>query len=220
MPAYSFSALKSFQTCPKKHWHTKIQKDFPEAEGEALLEGKRIHKAIEKRVMHGRSLPPDLRHLDALCQKFMDAPGEKQAEVKLAINRDYQPVAFFASDVFFRAVLDLAITNAGNAVLVDWKTGNRIDDDFTQLKIGAAMLMQSMPEIETAKLAFIYTAAGQVLPSSFERKDIPSAWNDILPLVNEMERAATTSDYPAVKGGLCKKYCPVSTCIHNGASSR
>lgn len=220
MPAYSFSALKSFQTCPKKHWHTKIQKDFPETGGEALLEGKRIHKALEKRVMYGQNLPPDLRHLDALCQKFMDAPGEKQAEVKLAINHDYQPVAFFAKDVFFRAVLDLAITNGGSAVLVDWKTGNRIDDDFTQLRIGAAMLMQSMPEITSAKLAFIYTSAGQVLPDSFEREDIPAAWNAVLPTVEAMEQAAATSDYPAIQGGLCKRYCPVHTCIHNGASSR
>lgn len=219
MPAYSFSAIKSFQSCPKKHWHTRIQKDFPEQEGEALLDGKRIHKALELRVMQGRSLPPDLRHLDELCQKFMQAPGAKQAEVRLAINRNYEPVAFFAKDVFFRAVLDLVITNDEKAVLVDWKTGNRIVDDFTQLRIGAAMLMQSMPEVDSTKLAFIYTGAGQVLQDEFTRPEIASAWNDVLPEIEAMEVAAKTSDYPAKQSGLCRKYCPVTPCIHNGANS-
>lgn len=219
MAAYSFSALKSFEICPKKHWHTRIKKDWPEVEGEALLEGKRVHKALEKRVMWGQQLPPDLRHLDDTCQKFMDAPGEKQAEVRLAIDRDFNPVAFFAENVFFRAVLDLVITNRKTAILVDWKTGSRIDDDFTQLNIGAAMLMQSMPELTTAKLAFIYTSAGKVIPSTFARADIPGAWNAVIPAVEAMERADRESEYPATPNGLCRRYCPVRSCIHNGAQT-
>jgi CRISPR/Cas system-associated exonuclease Cas4 (RecB family) len=216
MPAYSFSAIKSFQTCPKKHWHTRIRKDVLEEEGEALLEGKRIHKAIERRVMNNILLPPDLRHMDGICQRFMDAPGTKQAEVKLAVNRDFQPVAFFDKTVFFRAVIDLVITNKTNAVVVDWKTGNRIDDDFTQLKIGTAMLMQSMPEIESAVLAFIYTAAGQILPSSLDRSELSTVWADVIPLIERMERSEKTTDYPATPNGLCRRYCPVSSCPHHG----
>lgn len=217
--AYSFSALKSFETCPKKHWHTRIKKDVPEVEGEALLDGKRIHKALENRVMWGRQLPPDLRHLDDVCQKLMDAPGEKQAEVRLAVNRNYSPVAFFADDVYFRAVLDLTIVNGKNAVMIDWKTGSRIDDNFTQLNLGAAMLMQHMPELQTARLAFVFTAAGKVVPSEFSRADIPAAWNAVLPTVERMEAAASVSEYPATPNGLCKRHCPVRACVHNGAAA-
>ena len=48
--AWSYSRLKNFESCPKRHWHLDIQKDIKEEEGEALLWGNVVHKALADRV--------------------------------------------------------------------------------------------------------------------------------------------------------------------------
>ena len=37
--AWSYSRLKNFEVCPKRHFHVDIAKDFREEEGESLVWG-------------------------------------------------------------------------------------------------------------------------------------------------------------------------------------
>jgi spore coat polysaccharide biosynthesis protein SpsF (cytidylyltransferase family) len=45
--AWSYSKLKNYEVCPKRHWHVDVKKDFKEAESEALKQGNLVHKLFE-----------------------------------------------------------------------------------------------------------------------------------------------------------------------------
>ena len=213
---WSYSNLNSFEQCPKRHWHLKVQKDYKEEEGEHLVYGKQVHKALEDRVSKNTPLPLHLRHLDDICASICNRGAEVSTEVRLALNRDFRPVAFFAPDVWVRAVLDLVLINGSNAVAIDWKTGAKVNDDFTQLELAAAILMHTMEELENVSLGFVFTQVGTTLRSSIARADLTNVWNSILPRVRRMESSFHGSDFPARPCGLCRKYCPVTACPHNG----
>jgi dipeptidyl aminopeptidase/acylaminoacyl peptidase len=53
IPAWSFSSLKTFSTCPKKFYHIRVAKDIKEPEGEQAMYGKIVHEAAERYVRDG-----------------------------------------------------------------------------------------------------------------------------------------------------------------------
>jgi len=221
---WSFSNLKAYEQCPKRYWHLKVQKDYREAESEVLLHGKAVHRALELRLSKREPLPLHLRHLEDLCSSIadMDSGGRSSdasvtTEVRLAINREFKPVAFFANDVWCRAVLDAVVTKGGaKALVIDWKTGARVDEDFTQLEVASAILLHTMEELDEATFRYIYTQVGASVGGTISREGLTGVWATVLPRVTRMERAFERSDFPARPCGLCRKYCPVTSCPHNG----
>ena len=51
--SWSWSKLKNFRTCPKRHYHVDIAKDFKEDDSEDLLWGNEVHEALAKRIGKG-----------------------------------------------------------------------------------------------------------------------------------------------------------------------
>ena len=49
MASWSFSRLKSFETCPKQFYHVTVLKEHPVVETDAMLYGTAMHKAAEDR---------------------------------------------------------------------------------------------------------------------------------------------------------------------------
>lgn len=211
--AWSYSALGRYESCPKQYYHINLIKDVKDEYGdsEAGAEGNAIHAALFRRVTKGDSLPLPLRHLEPMAAKFANAPGEKHGELKLALNRDFEPTDFFASDVYLRAIIDLAIVRGSRAIVVDWKTG-KIKDDFTQLSMSAAVLAQYMPELETFDLAFVWLKHKNISRQSYTKHDLKRVWADLIPRAQRVELALKTTDFPAKKSGLCKGYCRVTKC--------
>lgn len=216
--ATSFSALNNYETCPKKFWHLRIQRDVKEAEGEALRYGKKVHKALEDFVGKGREIPAEFKHLQPYVQKYRDHTGAKHVELEMAITEDYQPTGWFDKDVWIRAKLDLVILGNRHALLVDYKTGKMKDDGFTQLKMAAAMLMLHYKNLEHITMAYLWTQHDGVVTSHvFHRSDFVETWNELMPRLNAYEEAHVRDNFPARPSGLCKNYCPVTQCPHNGA---
>ena len=211
--AWSYSALGRYESCPKQYYHINLIKDVKDEYGdsEAGAEGNAIHAALFKRVTKGDSLPLPLRHLEPMARKFADAPGEKHGELKLALNREFQPTGFFDPDVYLRAIIDLAIVRGTHAAVFDYKTG-KIKDDFTQLAMSAAVLSQYMPEIETFDIAFVWLKHKNISKQSYTKHDFKNIWADLLPRAQKLELAVKTTDFPAKKSGLCKGFCPVKSC--------
>lgn len=208
---WSYSALTTYELCPKKYYHLYIAKDVKDEETEAMADGKSIHEAFKKRVIDGVSFPLPMRNFEALGAKLAGAKGEKHGEMKIAINRNFEPVTYFASDVWCRAIVDLLVVNGASAVIVDYKTGKR-RDEWTQLKMSAGVLSRWMPEIESFSLTFIWTRDMQMTsPIVLEKKAFKGVWADLLPRVHNMEEARKTTTFPAKPNYLCR-YCPVRAC--------
>lgn len=220
--AFSFSALTMYEQCPKKYFHIYVAKDAKDEDSSWAQDGKDIHEAMKARVMKGTPLPLPMRHMEVIAKRFADIPGEKHAEMKLAINRKFEPVDYFAPDVYVRVVIDLAIIQPLNAtekkaLVIDWKTGKVKPDEITQNALNCAVLSRWMPEVGLFKPLYVWLAAKTITPnppktftlSMFQNK----VWNDILPRANAIEEARKTTDFPAKESKLCA-YCPVRQCPH------
>lgn len=217
--SWSYSALTTYELCPKKYFHLYVaEKGTPErvadADSSFSADGKIIHDAFRQRVTKGVPFPLPMRNFEKMAAKFADAPGEKHAEMKLAINRQYEPVGYFDKDVFLRVVIDLAIVQAKTkiAIVIDWKTG-KVKDDPTQNALNAAVLSRWMPEIEMFKTLFVWVNSNQITPHSYTAHSLMAVWTAILPRVAKIEEARKTTTFPAKKNGLCG-WCPVKQCPH------
>lgn len=212
--AWSYSALTRYENCPKQYYHIAVAKDVKDEYGDsdAGSEGTAIHLAMYNRVIKGTPLPLHFRHFEPYAAKFADAPGEKHGELKLALNRAFEPTDFFANDVYLRVVIDLLNVRGKHALLVDWKTG-KPRPDFTQLAMSAGVVSQLMPEVEEFTTAFVYLKHKNISREVYRREDFKGIWADLIRRAGRIEEARKTTDFPAKESGLCS-YCPVKQCPH------
>jgi hypothetical protein len=212
--AWSYSALTGFETCPKQHYHLRVAKDIREAPGPALLEGNRVHEALEKRLALGRRLPGNLQQHEKLCSRLESTSGKLSTEVKLALNRDLEPTEFFAPDVWVRGVFDVIVTKGTRAKVFDYKTGKRRPDS-DQLMLFAGITFAAYKEVERVDTAFLWLLSREVDKDTYTRsEDEHIIWREFEPRVKEMETAYKEKHFPARPSGLCKGWCPVRTCEH------
>jgi hypothetical protein len=209
---WSYSVLSMFEQCRKKFYHLKVAKDARDSDSSFAGEGKEIHDAMFKRVIHGTPLPLPIRHYDKWAKRFAEAEGEKHGEMKLCLNTAFEPVDWFAKDAWVRAIVDLLIVRDKKVILVDWKTG-KVRLDWTQLEMTAAIVSRLMPEIEEFTLAFVWLRESKINTKTMTKGEMRGVWSELLPRVKAIEVAKKTTDFPANESGLCR-YCPVSQCPH------
>lgn len=213
--SWSYSRLNNFEQCPKKFWHLSVQKDFKETESEDMKYGKKLHKALEMRIGHGRKLPSEFSYLEPIAAKFADAAGTKLVEQQMAINDSFEPVEWFAKNAWCRSIVDLAIISPPRAVIVDWKTGKQ-SNDFTQQRLAAAMFFLFHPEVNDIDLMYYWIKDRQHSVQSLSRNDAKHVWRPLVDRVRHYTRAHMETRFPPRPSGLCKKHCPVKDCPHYG----
>jgi len=210
--AWSYSSLDQFESCNKKYYHLRVLKDFKAEPSDAMVEGREIHDALYKHVCKGVPLPVPLRPYETMAKKFIDFKGDKHGEMKLALNNKFQPVTFFAKDVWVRAVLDLVLVKGNTAYIIDWKTG-KLKEGFDQLRLAAAVLSRYMPEVDKFKIAYVWLKDRKITASEVYKKEMKAVWMEYLPRIKNIERAMKTTTFPANSTPLCG-WCPINTCPH------
>lgn len=213
--AWSYSALKNYETCAKRYYHYNVRKDIVEPESQELAEGNRLHDVFAKRLDKATPLPLGFARYEPMLARLANAPGEIMVEQKLAISSTFQPTAYFARDTWFRTVVDAAKVNDGVAVVPDWKTGKPKPDD-TQLALMAGTVFIHLPQVQRVKAALVFVNYNEVIPAEYAREDQGEIWNMIIPRVRALEQAVVTQEYPPKPGGLCKRYCAVVSCPYHG----
>ena len=215
--AWSYSRLKSWETCPKRFYHYDVAKDVKE--DHAPTEGLDAHKAYEARIKDGKKLPLHLTHHEPVLAKLDALPGEHYAEQKLALTAEFQPTGFFASNTWFRTVLDFAAIFKTTAAVVDYKTG-KVQSDLTQLKLMSATIMHYSPEVERVQARLLFLNHAHAERAEFSRADIPGIWAEILPRVKDLQLGQAENRYPPKPSGLCVRHCSVTSCPFYGRGSR
>ena len=211
--AWSYSALTSFETCPRKHYETRIAKSFIEAESEEMRWGNLVHKKLEERVRDGKPLPGNMVQYEPLAKKLADAPGIKYVELPITFNADLEATELFAKDAWLRAKVDLAIKRGNTLKMIDYKTGKRkLDGD--QLKLFAACGFAAFPSIEVIQTSYYWLPTKQVDNETFTKKDESIIWQEFEPRVSRMEEAFDNGYFPEKPSGLCRGWCPVKSCQH------
>jgi len=220
MRAWSHSALKSFETCPKKYYLESVVKKYQEPPGEAMVWGSTVHKAFEDFFKRGKAFPVGMKHFGELAASIKKrAEGhEVLVEARLALDKDMSPVGFFDKGVWVRAVVDYGILPPKAAMIFDWKTGKKKEGD-DQLALMAGVMFAQDPEIESVIATFVWLQepkGKQLTHVKYTRPDVTALWDRFLRREAEFQKAFAIEEFPPRPNGLCRRWCPVVSCPHHG----
>lgn len=219
--AWSFSALKTFQSCPKKYYHLKVVKDVKDPPSEIMLYGIDAHKAAEMYIAEDADLPGKYEFMRSQLDTLKNLEGDKYCEYKFGLTRDMQPCDFFAKDVWLRGAIDLLIVNEekGTARMIDYKFGKSKNADMSQLQLMSLAVFKIFPSVKKVKAGLLFCAEDKMIPTQYSVDDAPNMWMQWLPEVARLEAAYEHDVWNASPSGLCKAWCPVLSCPHNGRAS-
>jgi hypothetical protein len=212
---WSYSRLKNYETCPKRHYEIDIAKRAKEEESETLVYGNMLHKAIADRLSKQTPLGTPFAFMEDWAKKVENGPGQLLVEQKLAITQAMGPTGYFDRDVWFRGVADVLRVAGPVALVLDWKTG-KVVEDSVQLALTAQCIFSHYPEVMRVRCEFIWLKEDATSRADFSREDMTGLWTGLLPRVEHMVVAHNTTTYPAKPSGLCKRFCPVDSCPHHG----
>lgn len=124
--AHSYTAIKQYETCPKRYYHQRITKEVKDQPGAATVYGERVHKQLEDALKGTAPLPPETAALQPLCdtlRTYAEAEGATLAiEQEYTLTKNLEPTSWFAPDAWLRFKLDaLVLRPNGRALIVDWK---------------------------------------------------------------------------------------------------
>lgn len=218
--AWSYSSLKLFEQCPRKYQAERITKEVPFTQGEAALYGEQLHKAAEEYIRDGKPIDPRFSFIQSYLDKLNAIEGTKFCELKLGVKRvEGRLVAcdFFDPDVWFRGIADLVIINGDKAYVVDYKSGKSAKyADIRQLALMAAALFLKYPEIKKIKTSLLFVVSKEFIKEDFQKEYGLSVFAELSGLLRAREEAYANDVWNPKPNGLCKRFCGVTTCPHNG----
>ena len=207
---WSYSKLRNYETCPKRHYEVDLQKNYTD-ESDQLVWGNRVHGALAEACSTTTKLDTEFESYEPWVQRVRTGSGELFVEQKYAITNQFEKTSWFAPNVWFRGIGDVVRVAPPVALTLDWKTG-KILHDGVQLMLMAQCIFSYYPEITKVRAEFVWLAHDCSTPEVYTRRDIAQAWGPVLDRVKAMEQATVKQDYPPKPSYLCKKYCPVVSC--------
>jgi PD-(D/E)XK nuclease superfamily len=217
---WSFSRLKNYETCPRRHNEVDNLKNFVEEAkpGGPLHWGNAVHKALANALKGASPLPKEMEAYQKWVDAVLAGPGKLFVEEKYALTRTFEPTPYWAPNVWYRGVGDVVRINGDLGLVVDWKTG-KILEDSVQLFLMAQCIFSHFPTVEYVRSEYIWLKENCTTEEQFSRKSVAGNWLVILDRVRTLEQAAIDKNYPPKPGRLCKRYCPVTTCQYHGRGS-
>lgn len=214
-PAWTYSQLDSFESCPKKFYHTKVARDIVEPPTVHTVWGNKVHTAFEDFINDGTLLPEGMTQWQPLANKIAALPGEKLAEYRYAIDRNFNPSPW--KQAWTRGIADLVVKHGDKAAIMDYKTGKRKPTE--QLDLYAAYIFHTHPEINVVSTGFVWLKERKIDwnvsktdRKPFTREEVPIIWQNLLPRARRLEMAYEKDKWPAKTSGLCRGWCPVKHC--------
>lgn len=214
MTAWSYSAIKTFDQCPKKYFHLKVVKDVKDEPGEAADYGTAVHEAAELFITNGTPIPEKFAFMRPIVEPLARKQGTKYAEIKIGVTEELQPCGFFDKDVWYRGIADLLIVNGSKAWLVDYKTGkNAKYADMKQLDLLAGAVFIHFPKVETINSALLYVVSQEMPRKTHQRENLATYMSVFDPQLESLSDAMNNGVWNAKSSALCG-WCPVQTCEH------
>lgn len=206
IPAWSFSSLTKFETCPRQYHIVRVLKRVIEPPTVHTEWGKEVHSALEYRVKDGTPLPEKMQGYEKIAMYFDGKPAF--TELQLSITRNMQPTGWFDSDCWYRGIIDVGIDYGTRAFLGDYKTG-KVKKDFDQMNLFAATYMTIHPQVEVSRAAYIWLGHDTLTRKEIKREEVPVIWQDFMSRSRRLEVAYEKDKWPPKPSGLCRGWCPV-----------
>lgn len=218
----SFSRLSTFEQCPAQFDYLYVSKRVQSISSEAADYGDRVHKTLEaygrckteeeRAVMRATESLEEKQTLGTwgdLVDMVLSKPGEKYFEHQMAVNRQLQPVDWFAKDVWIRSIADVLVVNGDTAYCIDYKTG-KVKDNPTQLQLFAAMVMWLFPEVNKVKTSFVWLRFNETTNAVYERRFLDALWRALEPRFTKVQEVIELGVFDTKPSGLCP-WCPAKT---------
>jgi len=201
---WTYSHLDAFETCPRKFYHLRVLRDVVEPPSEHIKWGNTVHKAFENYISFGTPLPDEMKNFGGIANSIKALPGAKKCELKLAIDRAFQPVSWW--DAWSRGISDLVIEQPNKVLMLDYKTGKRKPSE--QLQLYALYAFAHYPQAKEVETAFVWLKDRRIDKEKFKREDVPELWKPLLIRAKRLENAYDSDKWPASPSGLCRGWCP------------
>lgn len=217
MVKWSFSGLKQFVNCPRQYHEVKILQNYPVEESEQMLYGSAVHKALEDYVRDGTPLAKNYKHLQSTMDGLIDIPGERYAELKMALKEDKTPCGFDDPEYWARGIVDLLIMDGTKAYIIDYKTGKPRNADTKQLKLMALMTFAHFSEITDINAALLFLSIDKpavIIDEQYQRESSQGLWDAFNPSLLRMQVAYNSQVWSPNPTPLCG-YCPVKSCDYH-----
>lgn len=211
---WSYSRLKDFIGCPRRHYETQIAKNFTQPYTEALKYGNSVHTALENYAKYGTELPVNYQRYKGYVDGLLDLDGEKLPELKMGLLPDRTACNYEDKRRWVRGIADMVIIDYSTAYIVDYKTGSANYPDPMQLKLMALMVFAHFPSVSNIKAALMFVAQNIIVDESYTRDQINDMWAHFTPHLERWKQAHETNEWVASPNNLCGK-CPVRTCEFN-----
>ena len=213
MPPWSHSTLTSYETCPRRYYQTKVSREIKEPPTEATKWGNTVHQALENRARDGVPLPEVMQSYEPIVSKIISLDGRRLVEERMSVDKNFNVTEWATS--WCRGIVDIGIIGLKSGFLFDWKTGKRkVDSD--QLKLMALLAMHTYPYIDKVKTGFVWLKDNKLDSEVFTREQVPIIWREFLPRVKRLENAYDKNKWEPKPSGLCKGWCPCTSCEFNG----
>ena len=238
---WSWSRLKNFRSCARKHMEVDLKKTYPEPPSPALKWGDEFHKRMADRLSLKRLMPIEYAPYEYLAEKVEATCRElgvtPRVELKLACDAQLGQCGYFDRTVWVRANVDVLIVKPPVVMAIDWKTG-KIKPESQQLALTALMVMSHYPDVDHVITKYVWVGSGDPAPETVEHytrgrshygdvlgkkvamQSIESLWMEVEQDLQAMQRAWDSGVYLPTPSGLCVKHCPVTTCEYHGRGSR
>ena len=196
-------------------------KEYPFRPTEAMRYGSDFHKACEKYIGEGTPIPAKFDFIKPTLDSLNRKKGKKIVEQKLGLTADLEPCSFFAKDVWFRGIVDLAIIDedTGTGWIIDYKTGKSAKyADKGQLELMALTIFKHYPKVTNLKAGLLFVIAKSLVKAEYEIDLQQVLWSKWLSNYAKLEKAFEVDVWNPRPSGLCRRHCQVIQCPHNGAS--
>jgi CRISPR/Cas system-associated exonuclease Cas4 (RecB family) len=217
IPAWSYSSIKLYDQCPKKFYHLRVAKDVTEPPTDAILYGKEFHSAAEHYVRDDVPIPSQFSFVKSTLDSLKQLEGIKHCEFEMGLTENLEPCGFKDPKVWWRGIADLLIINGNEARCVDYKTGKSAKyADTDQLELMALAIFKFFPEVKKVKGGLLFVISKNFIKDSYDAEKQDKMWVKWIAEHNRMKFSYANNVWNPRPSGLCKKYCPVLECAHNG----
>lgn len=198
----SYSGLKLFKQCPRR-WADQYIDGNRYPSGPAAQRGTEIHARLEA-YFNEKPYPDGEGILYERWRNYMVSlvVRSPKPEVELAVDADWQPVAWDAPEAFFRGKLDLVLPGEIYEIY-DWKTGKQYDEHSEQAEAYVALA----PPADRYQTSFVYLDQYPTTMTKLHSTEERDSYRETI--TADIIRLREATVYPGRPGGGCR-YCPLN----------
>lgn len=214
MVVFSPSNMKTYLDCPRRFQAQSITKEIKWQASKQKSRGTLVHNALEKALTAGWEKVitwPEGMDMSFVQQKILTARqlialgSELFVEHELTVNSKLQPTDWWGADAMLRAKADALILPPGDApaMLIDFKTGKKWDEDDFQLRV-ECLLVHLIYHKPVVQYSYWYVDTADTSSGTIDFDNGYEPVRDIMDTMRDMKQDIMSNNFPPKKNRFCK----------------